>query len=188
MNEVEARKPYKTKMLVEAGLAIAMTQILGMIIVYQMPQGGAVKAANLVPLLIYSYRWGARAGILAGMAYGLFHFFVGFKFTVHYLSIILDYILAYGAVGLAGLVKGNTRISALWGGLIGGIVKIGCSIVSGAVVFGEYAPAGQNAWVYSTVYNMTYALPDLVINLVVIALIGGSLMKRLQGISASQRM
>ena len=44
----------KTKMLVEGGLVIAMAQILSMYVIYQMPQGGAVKAANLVPLLIYA--------------------------------------------------------------------------------------------------------------------------------------
>ncbi len=42
----------KTKMLVEGGLVIAMAQILSMYVIYQMPQGGAVKAANLVPLLL----------------------------------------------------------------------------------------------------------------------------------------
>ena len=36
----------KTKMLVEGGLVIAMAQILSMYVIYQMPQGGAVKAAN----------------------------------------------------------------------------------------------------------------------------------------------
>ena len=107
---VTKRTPSKsstnTLMLVEGGLVIAMAQILSMYVIYQMPQGGAVKAANLVPLLIYAYRWGGRAGMLTGLVYGIVHFILGFKYSVHYLSIILDYLLAYGAIGIAGFFGG----------------------------------------------------------------------------------
>ena len=84
---VTKRTPGKsstnTLMLVEGGLVIAMAQILSMYVIYQMPQGGAVKAANLVPLLIYAYRWGGRAGMLTGLVYGIVHFILGFKYSVH---------------------------------------------------------------------------------------------------------
>ena len=142
----------KTKMLVEGGLVIAMAQILSMYVIYQMPQGGAVKAANLVPLLIYAYRWGGRAGMLTGVAYGIVHFLVGFKFSIHYMSIILDYILAFGAIYAI-------------------LTRFAMSAISGVVVFGSYAPEGISPWIYSLTYNATYMLPDMVINLVVLALL-----------------
>ena len=88
----------KTKMLVEGGLVIAMAQILSMYVIYQMPQGGAVKAANLVPLLIYAYRWGGRAGILTGIAYGIVHFLLGFKFSIHYMPMVPLVLLVSSAV------------------------------------------------------------------------------------------
>lgn len=53
----------RLRMLVEAGLAIAIAYVLHFIVLFQMPQGGAVKAANLVPLIIFSLRWGGKAGI-----------------------------------------------------------------------------------------------------------------------------
>ena len=90
----------KTRMLAEAGVAIAIAQVLSFITIFHMPQGGSIKAAALVPLMIYAYRWGGARGIFAGVVYGILHFILGFKSSVHYLSIILDYLVAYGAIGV----------------------------------------------------------------------------------------
>ena len=90
----------KTRMLAEAGVAIAIAQVLSFITLFHMPQGGSIKAAALVPLMIYAYRWGGKRGIFAGVVYGILHFILGFKSSVHYLSIILDYLVAYGVIGV----------------------------------------------------------------------------------------
>ena len=78
----------KTRMLAEAGVAIAIAQVLSFITIFHMPQGGSIKAAALVPLMLYAYRWGGARGIFAGVVYGILHFILGFKSSVHYLSII----------------------------------------------------------------------------------------------------
>ena len=70
-----------------------------------MPQGGSIKAAALVPLMIYAYRWGGTRGIFVGVVYGILHFILGFKSSVHYLSIILDYLVAYGVIGVLRLLQ-----------------------------------------------------------------------------------
>ena len=163
----------KTKMLVEGGLVIAMAQILSMYVIYQMPQGGAVKAANLVPLLIYAYRWGGRAGMLTGVAYGIVHFLVGFKFSIHYMSIILDYILAYGAIGMAGFFGGSGTVKAFFGAIDAILTRFAISAISGVVVFGSY--------------NATYMLPDMVINLVVLALLYVPVMRGLGRVTPSHK-
>ena len=74
--------------LAEAGVAIAIAQVLSFITLFHMPQGGSIKAAALVPLMIYAYRWGGKRGIFAGVVYDILHFILGFKSSVHYLSII----------------------------------------------------------------------------------------------------
>ena len=93
----------KTRMLAEAGVAIAIAQVLSFITIFHMPQGGSIKAAALVPLMIYAYRWGGARGIFAGVVYGILHFILGFKSSVHYLSIILRWIatVVSGAVVFA---------------------------------------------------------------------------------------
>lgn len=160
----------KTRMLTEAGVAIAIAQVLSFITIFHMPQGGSIKAASLVPLMLFAYRWGGTRGILASVVYGILHFLLGFKSSIHYLSIILDYILAYGIIGICGYFKDS--LSGLIGGSIVAIVLRWCaSVTSGALVFASYAPQGQNPWIYSMIYNASYMIPDGIINIVVLVLI-----------------
>lgn len=42
----------KTRMIAEAGVAIAIAQVLSFITLFHMPQGGSIKAASMVPLMI----------------------------------------------------------------------------------------------------------------------------------------
>ena len=157
----------KTRMIAEAGVAIAIAQVLSFITLFHMPQGGSIKAASLVPLMIFAYRWGGTRGILAGVVYGVLHFLLGFKTSIHYLSIILDYLVAYGAIGICGYFKDN-----ITGLISGSIVAIALrwftSVTSGAVVFASYAPQGQNPWIYSMIYNASYMVPDGILNIIVL--------------------
>lgn len=157
----------KTRMIAEAGVAIAIAQVLSFITLFHMPQGGSIKAASLVPLMIFAYRWGGTRGIWAGVVYGVLHFLLGFKSSIHYLSIILDYLLAYGAIGVCGYFKDN-----MTGLVSGSIVAIAlrwfASVTSGAVVFASYAPQGQNPWIYSMIYNASYMVPDGILNIIVL--------------------
>ena len=157
----------KTRMIAEAGVAIAIAQVLSFITLFHMPQGGSIKAASLVPLMIFAYRWGGTRGIWAGVVYGVLHFLLGFKSSIHYLSIILDYLVAYGAIGVCGYFKDN-----MTGLVSGSIVAIAlrwfASVTSGAVVFASYAPQGQNPWIYSMIYNAAYMVPDGILNIIVL--------------------
>lgn len=157
----------KTRMIAEAGVAIAIAQVLSFITLFHMPQGGSIKAASLVPLMIFAYRWGGTRGIWAGVVYGVLHFLLGFKSSIHYLSIILDYLVAYGAIGVCGYFKDN-----MTGLVSGSIVAIAlrwfASVTSGAVVFASYAPQGQNPWIYSMIYNASYMIPDGILNIIVL--------------------
>ena len=157
----------KTRMIAEAGVAIAIAQVLSFITLFHMPQGGSIKAASLVPLMMFAYRWGGTRGIWAGVVYGVLHFLLGFKSSIHYLSIILDYLVAYGAIGVCGYFKDN-----ITGLVSGSIVAIAlrwfASVTSGAVVFASYAPQGQNPWIYSMIYNASYMVPDGILNIIVL--------------------
>ena len=69
----------RTRMLVEAGLSIAIAYVLHFVVLFQMPQGGSVNAANLVPLIIFAIRWGGKWGVITCMAYGIIRFFAGLQ-------------------------------------------------------------------------------------------------------------
>ena len=57
----------KTRMLAEAGVAIAIAQVLSFITIFHMPQGGSIKAAALVTThdLCLSLGWCTRNFLLA---------------------------------------------------------------------------------------------------------------------------
>lgn len=157
----------KTRMIAEAGVAIAIAQVLSFITLFHMPQGGSIKAASMVPLMIFAYRWGGTRGILAGVVYGILHFLLGFKSSIHYLSIILDYLVAYGVIGVCGYFKDNI-VGLISGSIVAIALRWFASVTSGAVVFASYAPQGQNPWIYSMIYNASYMVPDGILNIVVL--------------------
>jgi len=64
----------------------------------------------------------------------------------------LDYPLAFGALGLAGLFSSNV-VLATFVGIFGRFLA---HFISGVVWFGQYAPEGTPVAVYSAIYNGSY--------------------------------
>ncbi len=89
-------------------------------------------------------------------------------YIVHWVQFLFDYMLAFMAISLTGLFKKNI----LPGIIVGGLGRLLFAFLSGMIFFGEWAPEGQSAAVYSLLYNITYLGPEIVICFV-IALIPG---------------
>ncbi len=158
----------KTRILTECAVAVALAVLCSFIKVWEMPQGGSI-ALTMVPLFVISFRCGAGAGILSGAVYGVISLlFAGVVY--HPMSILLDYILAFGLIGLSGLFKKNMPgiVAGTCTGVAGRFIS---SLISGAVLFGSYAPEGQNPWIYSFIYQATYLIPELIICIVVLMLL-----------------
>lgn len=155
----------KTRILTECAVGVALAVLCSFIKVWEMPQGGSI-ALTMVPLFIISYRRGVGAGVLSGAVYGVVSLiFAGVVY--HPMSILLDYVLAFGVIGISGLFKKN--LSGIIFGTTAGVAgRFISSLISGAVLFGSYAPEGQNPWIYSLVYQTTYLLPELIICLVIL--------------------
>jgi thiamine transporter len=162
-------KKWKTRTLVEAGVMIALAQVLSYVKLFEVPQGGSITAGSMVPILLFAIRWGAAEGILVGAVYGILQFILGPKWSYHILSILFDYVLAFACLGLAGLFRRNMKgvLSGVFVGILGRFI---CHLISGVVVFASYAE-GQNPWVYSIIYNGTYLLPELIISIVIIGVL-----------------
>jgi len=152
-------------MLVEAGLMIAIAQVLSYIVIFESPQGGSITAGSMVPIIIFAIRWGTKPGLLAGAAYGILQFILGPKWSFHPVSLLLDYPVPFACLGLAGLWRKN--MWTIGGGITLGILgRFICHLISGVVVFGSYAE-GQNPWIYSIGYNASYLVPELIISLAI---------------------
>lgn len=154
----------KTKVAVECAVMVALAVLCSFIKVWEMPQGGSVSL-TMVPLLFIAFRRGAVAGITSGVAYGAISLiFSGAIY--HPMSIILDYVLAYGVLGVAGFFGKSTE-GIFVGTFIGVALRFISSLISGAVLFASYAPEGHNPWIYSLIYQATYMVPELIICIVV---------------------
>jgi thiamine transporter len=159
-----------TRILTEIIAMVALAGVLEFIsgfLPFQMPEGGRVTLAAMVPIFFVAIRRGPALGILAGVAFGLV-VLVEEPFVYNPIQFLLDYPLAFGALGLAGFFR---RQPWPWVPLIGVAVGIGgrfiCHFISGLVFFASYAPAGMDPAVYSAIYNAWYLIPELIISEIV---------------------
>jgi thiamine transporter len=128
-----------------------------------LPEGGSITLGSMVPLIWFALRRGLRWGVEAGTVYGLVH--IALFGQIYYpAQVLLDYPLAFGALGLAGAF----RKKPILGVAVAILGRFIFHLISGAIFFGEYAWAGWNVWAYSAVYNASYLVPEFIITTIVI--------------------
>lgn len=157
---------WTTRMMANASLCIALAFILSYVKLYEMPQGGSVTLASMIPVLMFAYAYGVAPGLMIGFAYGLLQFVQGGWF-VHPVQFLLDYPLAFAMLGFAGIAR---RLPERWGLipgiLLGVFLRFLCAFLTGVFFWGEGA-GDQNVLVYSAVYNGAYLIPETIICLII---------------------
>ena len=156
-----------TRVVVYGGLCIALSFVLSYVRLYHWPQGGSVTPASMLPMIFFAVAFGPVAGIVAGIAYGFLQL-IQDPYILHWAQVFLDYPLAFGAIGLAGLYRNNLPVSAL----IGGAGRFAMHFISGIIFFGSYAPDGMNVMLYSLMVNGLVIGTDTLICVVVSLLPG----------------
>jgi len=159
----------ETKILAEGTVVIALTVILKDVLppIYHLPQGGSISAAGMVPLLWFSLRRDLRSGLEAGTVYGLVNMVLPGSYIIDPVQALLDYPLAFAALGLAGVFKKHP----LLGVAVGVCGRFLAHFVSGVVFFAVYAPAGMHPVVYSAIYNGSYLLLEFIISVVIMYIV-----------------
>lgn len=167
-NQKQTSSTYRTKKIVYGGICISISFVLSYIRILHLPQGGSITLASMFPLVLYSLVFGPVAGMIAGAAYGILQL-IQDMWVVNIIQLLLDYPLAFGCIGLAGLApKGikNLYFRTSLAIIIAFVGRGFMHVVSGAIFFGEYAPEGISPLVYSLGYNGTVVLGELVITLI----------------------
>ena len=159
-------KKTDVRALTISALMIALATVLGQIKIFSMPQGGSVTLFSILPIVVCGYLLGTRRGVMAGFCVGLINLIFG-PYVIHPVQLLLDYPIAFGAMGLSGLTA-NMKNGLTKGYIVGIIGRYICAVLSGVIFFGEYAPEGFNAWTWSLWYNLTYLAAEGVITLIVI--------------------
>jgi thiamine transporter len=174
-------KSFNARSLSFAAVCVALSFALSYIRLFKMPMGGSITFASMLPIMLYSYMFGSRKGVIAGLVYGVLQA-VQDPWLLHPAQFILDYGTAFAAVGLTGcirgfgLCKGKIRLQFVLGGLVGGVLRFVSHFFSGVFAFGSFGadyaesfgiPALSNAYFYSFVYQCMYVIPEIIIVLVV---------------------
>ncbi len=158
--------------LVETAMLIALGFGLSYIRYKIVPNGGAITAASMLPVLLIGIRHGLGWGIGGSTVYALLQAMQGgalrppaADLLSYFLMMFIDYIIAFGVLGLSGLFAKRKN------GLLISVpfcitLRYLCHVVSGVILWGSYAWVGWAVWPYSFAYNATYLLPEIIITFV----------------------
>ncbi len=176
--------------LCEAAIMIALAVVLSLL---RFPpfridlwgQGGSIDFV-MVPIIVLAWRRGVKWAIPAGLVFGLIKCLLSDGIGWGLPSILLDYVLAYGAVGVAGIFK-DKKYGLVLGSVVGSVARFIIHFISGVTIYklavGDTAEifgmtfGGDAATLYSVVYNGGYMLGNLILAVIVSVLLYKPLQK-----------
>lgn len=183
---------FDAKTLAYGGIFIALSFALSYIRLFRMPMGGSITLASILPLMLFSYMFGAKKGVVLGFIAGLLQA-IQDPWIVHAGQFLLDYPIAFMAAGCAGIfkdiIKKDARISFAVGGVVAALLRFLSHFFSGWFAFGVYASSYgmASAPLYSLVYTSSYVFPDALISLIggVLLMSSKSFLKAMQNATTS---
>ncbi len=186
--EFEMNHNGKTFVLVKCALLAALAVALNFVKFAPWPNGGSITAAAMAPIVLAGLMFGPGWGALTGFTFSLLQMLLdGISAppveTVFWyvLVILLDYVIAYTVLGLAGIIA-KPFLKPVKGAVVGTLavtaVRYLCHIASGILIWGVYAPEGTPVWLYSLLYNGSYMVPEMIITTIVVGLLAGAVLKK----------
>ncbi len=175
--EMSKKPVYK---LTLSAIFVALATGLSLIKVVKMPLGGSVTLLSMLPIVMISVMLGVKWGFGSAFVYSLIQMIfgialdglLGWGLTPVLLvgTILLDYIIAFTVLGIAGIFakKGYAGICA--GTVLAIVLRFLSHFLSGFVIFKnleQFELFGSlfvnRPVLYSFCYNGLYMLPELVI-------------------------
>ncbi len=166
-----------TKKLALSAMLVALAAVLAaisMAIPLQLPFGGSVTLASMLPIVLIGYMFGVKWGLAGAFVFAIVQMLLGWG-TVSafflpgdsqmdwYKAVIvclIDYILAYTVLGFSGVFAGKIKKPAAAlcvGSVFALVLRYICHNISGAIFFGTWAEwfftdvmPGLGEWVLST--------------------------------------
>ena len=190
---IGSAKKWNANMVSYGALSIALAFILSYI---RLPVSwsGSITPGSMLPVMFFAAVYGMGPGFVAGLAYGLLQFLQKPEFLTGW-QFILDYLLAFSALGLAGLAKDRKQKSALYISItIASLTRMLCAILAGVMWAFDSVRQGWaleielfgtthtfSPWPYSIVYNALYMIPETIICVVLAALIAKPVIRIMKG-------
>ncbi|MDO4329264.1 MAG: energy-coupled thiamine transporter ThiT [Lachnospiraceae bacterium] len=164
----DSSRQMSTRQLVFCSMSIALATVTSFIKLASLPFGGSITLFSMLFVSLIGYFYGAKTGLLTGLAYGILQLITG-PYIYAPLQVLLDYPLAFGALGLSGFFQ-HKKNGLITGYMVGTAGRYICHVISGYVFFAEYAPEGMNPMVYTLGYNLTYILPEVIATVIILCI------------------
>ena len=183
----------KTKRLTESAMLLAVAIVLELaskMFIPEMPFGGQVTLASMLPVVLISYRHGVKWGLISGVAYAFIEMAIGAKTVAAafqpgyfgdglmllnaFIMCFLDYLLAFTLLGLGGIFRNRIKrpgISLACGALVALGARYLAHVLSGYILFAGWAEwfftqDGFPSWGLVLTQNLAPGVLGLVYSLV----------------------
>ena len=167
--EESVMSKFTSKKLAFSAVCIALATVTANFTSFHLPFGGSITLFSMLLISLPGYWFGPYVGIFCGLAHGTIQL-ISNPYVIHPLQLILDYFLAFGALGLSGFFH-NKKNGLIKGYTLGVVGRLFFSVISGIIFYTEYVGNfGGNLMAILTgvVYNLTYIVPEYIITLLVI--------------------
>ena len=160
---------FAVKPLAYCAMAVALAYVTSFIKVFKLPYGGSVTLLSMLFIVLVANWYGVKTGMLVGFAYGILQFLQEPYFLTLF-QVCCDYVLAFAALGLAGLFRGK-KSSLLIGYLVAVLARGAFHSLGGYLYWMDYMPENfpqALRSLYPIIYNYSYLLAEAVVTVIVI--------------------
>ncbi len=211
---MNTKKKIDIHRLTFSGVMIALAAVLALVCALipflQLPYGGTLTLASMLPIIIVSYVYGMKWGFFTSFTYAVLQILMdlmmgknstiiayflpedegGMKLFAAIAITLIDYIIAYGVLGIGGAFrKSKNRSQGLFlGAIVATTFRYIAHIISGFIFWGAYAEwfftetfnvggigdkilsafdGKMLALVYSVIYNGLYMIPEIILTAIV---------------------
>lgn len=179
---MEMSKKYVYKLTLSA-IFVALATVLSLIKVVKMPLGGSVTLLSMLPIVMISVMLGLKWGFGSAFVYSLIQLvlgialdgLLGWGLTPVMLvgTILLDYIVAFTVLGIAGIFAKKGYAGICGGVALAVVLRFLSHFLSGFIIFKnleQFELFGSlfvnRPVLYSIAYNGFYMLPELILTTV----------------------
>ncbi len=159
-------KNSKTRIMTECAILVALSTVLSFVKIWHMPWGGSITLFSMLPVCYVSVRRGVKWGLGSAFLYSVIQLILGITLDgllgwgltggILIACIMLDYIIAFTALGLSGIFAKKGFAGIMAGTTIAVVIRFVCHLFSGVYVFASVGKLWDgfetaNSWLYSFV-------------------------------------
>lgn len=166
--------------MVEGAVMAALAIVLSFIRIYKLPWGGSITLLSMLPICMFSIKYGVKRGLCVSLVFALFQLFQGISDGLFgwgltpvmlIACIFIDYLLAYTVIGFAGIMRKKGAAGWISGTALAILLRFACHFTSGVIIWKSYGElwngfSTDNTILYSLLYNGAYMLPELIFTVI----------------------